>query len=155
MKIIGVTGHRDIPFDPKVLGQVLRTSLSYLANEKGYEKVVTGMALGFDMSVALVCRDLSIPYIAAVAYEGQEKGWGQFHQETYAGLLADADEVVYVCEEGHANWKYLERNRWIIDNSTFLMAYWSGQEHGGTYYTVKEAVKAKKIVKNVYHLVNP
>ena len=152
-KTIGVTGHRNLSHSEEDIKRVLRVGLKHLHQEKGYERVITGMAMGFDTLVAEVCCELDIPFIAAIAFEEQHKSWSLIYQARYQDAISCCEHIEVVCEGGWANWKYLKRDTWIADNCDLLISYWSGQQPSGTYFTMKEALDRKKKVKNIYQLV--
>ena len=107
------------------------------------EKAISGMALGFDQYAANVCIKLSIPFIAAVPFLGQEKAWPQASQDAYHRLLAKATEVVIVSEGGYAAWKMQTRNQWMTDRADKVIACFDGTT-GGTYNCVQYAKQLGK-----------
>ena len=38
----------------------------------------------------------------------------------------------------------LERNRYMVDRSDYVLAVWNGKQHGGTWYTMGYAIKQQK-----------
>lgn len=143
------TGHR-----PNKLGgysdEVL-TKLKSLAidNLDGVDKIITGMALGWDTALALAALYLDIPYIAAVPFYGQERMWPKESQDRYHNLIKQASDVVYVCDQGYAPWKMQIRNEWMVDNCDIVLALWDGSK-GGTGNCIEYALKKGKPIKNVW-----
>ena len=39
-----------------------------------------------------------------------------------------------------------KRNEYMVDNSDLVLAFWNGEESGGTYYTLSYAKKKNKRV---------
>lgn len=152
-KIVGITGHRDLSHSEEAIKETLRQSLTILTKQKNYTKVITGMALGYDLLVAEVCIELDIPFIAALAFSGQELQWSKKQQNRFHNILGCASEIVVTCEGDFANYKYLKRDEWIAEQCDVLLSYWSGKENTGTHYTMKEAIKRNKPVKNIFELV--
>jgi len=103
-------------------------------------KVILGMALGFDQAVAKACVKHTIPFIAAIPFEGQEIKWPKASQLLYLELLEKSSELVIVCEGGYAPWKMQKRNEWMCDHATALLSLWNGSS-GGTGNCVKYAEK--------------
>ena len=108
-------------------------------------KLISGMALGVDMLWAILGTKLGIPFIAAVPFEGQEKAWPYKSQQLYHKILAQASEVIYVCEPGYAPWKMQKRNEWMVDQCDILVAVWDGT-NGGTANCYKYAESINKTI---------
>lgn len=104
------------------------------------EKVISGMALGFDTVAAEVAVTLEIPFIAAVPFPGQEKSWPEDSQQHYNMLLALADDVVYVSPENNHGGIYQIRNEWMVDRADMVLACWNGFK-GGTRNCIEYALK--------------
>jgi len=69
-------------------------------------------------------------------------------------ILKKADVVHTLYGIRHENWKLDQRNRYMVDESRYVIAIWDGSLHGGTYNCYKYAVEKKKatIVINPYTL---
>lgn len=68
----------------------------------------------------------------------QESKWTASAQELYRSILAQANEVVYVGQE-YSRDCMLERNRHLVDHSSFLLAVYNGTRRSGTGATVNYA----------------
>ena len=149
-KIMAVTGHRP----EKVGGYSDEASkrLTTFAEEmlKFYkpEAVITGMALGWDQAVAEACRQLNIPFIAAIPFKGQESKWPRESQVHYRELLSCAKEVVEVCQPGYAAWKMQRRNEWMVCRATRVLALWNGTS-GGTAMPSGPPVMRSSLVSTI------
>lgn len=191
MKIVAATGHRPsyLPCVNKVVDErtkredfiVIEDSpwlidvntrlLDWLQFENP-DKILTGMALGWDMWVADAAVQLNIPYIAYVPFAGQESTWSKKDIRHYNYLLSKAEKVK-ICSDNHyktivrSNFKdmsafsyavkdfyrkaFLKRDRMMVDDATQIVALWDPTvKMGGTYYTVKYAMKNKKHVTNLW-----
>lgn len=95
------------------------------------EKIVTGMAQGWDLAIAEACTELSIPFVAAVPIECQEKVWPQKAQERYRRLLAKAAEVHVVWRGTYIPQVMQIRNEWMCDHANKLLAL-HNNSRGGT-----------------------
>lgn len=148
--IVAATGHR-----PNKLGGYGDdiTKALHITASKALDgiasKVISGMALGWDMAIASAAVDLDIPFIAAVPFKGQESVWPDESKRKYNILLSKADDVVYVCDDGYASWKMQKRNEWMVDNCDILLALWDGSS-GGTDNCIKYAKKQGKKIINVW-----
>ena len=112
-------------------------------------KVISGMALGWDIALAQASVILGIPFIAAIPFVGQEKAWPQESQDFYNSVLALAEKKEIVCSGGYAPEKMLERNRWMVDNSSLVLALWDGS-HGGTGHCVNYAKQQGKQIRQLW-----
>lgn len=154
--IICGTGHR-----PDKLGgygtaagvRLVNLAEDWLEENKP-DKVISGMALGWDYALAAAAFNLDIPFIAAVPFEGQEWRWPSESQRNFRVLLGVAERVVYVCEPGYAPWKMQKRNEWMVDNSDQVLALWNGSS-GGTANCIKYAEKVGKPIINLWSDYEP
>ena len=161
--IIAVTGHR-----PKSLGghssevgkKIYKTAVSCL--EQLREKfdvstVLTGMAQGWDIEVALACLDRGIPYAAYVPFLGQELFWPDNSQMRYRHLLDNAIKVEMCSKKSSGDLNRTEigvllmaRNRCLVRDSQMLLALWNGRPRGGTYNCVTYAAGMKRPMVNAW-----
>jgi uncharacterized phage-like protein YoqJ len=131
--ILTVTGHRPDKLGGYGLG--IYNNLVELAQREiallAPEQVITGMAQGWDQAVAQACRNLTIPYVAAIPFKGQELRWPVGGRKRYYELVNYASEVVYVCQPGYHSAKMQRRNEWMVARCDQIMALWDGTS-GGT-----------------------
>lgn len=153
--IICGTGHR-----PNKLGgygiaaqvKLLNLASGWLGDVRP-DKVISGMALGWDYALAASAFELDIPFIAAVPFEGQERMWPSESQANYRTLLKAAEQVVYVSSADYAPWKMQVRNQWMVDNCDSVLALWDGSS-GGTGNCVAYANKVGRPVINLWEDFN-
>jgi uncharacterized phage-like protein YoqJ len=114
--------------------------------EEGVTTFLTGMAQGIDMIAAGIMLDLKRAYpaenirlIAIVPYEGQADRWTAECRERYFTILSKADKVI-ILQKRYTDTCIQERNRYLVDASSHLIAVLSGIK-GGTKYTVDYAIK--------------
>lgn len=149
--ILTATGHRPDKlggYSKDVEERLYRLAYSYLKETKP-SRVITGMALGWDMAVAEACIVLGIPFTAAIPFEGQETKWPLASQERYHFLLSYAAEQIIVCDGFYEAWKLLKRDEWMVDQGDKVIALWNGSK-GGTGHTVKYAQTKGKEVVNLW-----
>lgn len=113
--------------------------------EEGYRTFFCGMALGFDMICAETVLELKEQYdgitlIGALPCWTQSKKWIEKEQRRYDALLHRLDGVRCIHEEYNGPECMLERNRYMVDNSSVLIALFNGRV-GGTKFTVDYAYK--------------
>jgi uncharacterized phage-like protein YoqJ len=151
-QVLGVTGHRDISHSPETIKIYLREVFKKLKPNR----VLTGMAQGFDQIVAEICVEMNIDFIAALPFESMEKHWTKKDQETYKNLLKSAKSIHCVTDGDYQKWKYLKRDEWIANNCDELIAYLDDRGKGGTYYTVNffEALPLRKKAYNLFNIIN-
>lgn len=149
--IIAATGHRP----PKVGGygemaaHKRRTlAYDYLLKTKP-DKVISGMALGWDQDFAVAATILDIPFIAAIPCIGQDSKWPSDSRVHYSLLLSKAAEVVYVSQSTYNPYVMQARNEWMVDHATRMVALWDGSV-GGTANCVKYAVQQGKEIDNLW-----
>lgn len=152
--IIAVTGHR-----PDKLGGYAASVSERLRDlARGYlhshqpQKVLTGMALGWDTAVAEACLLEGIPFVAVTPFLGQEDKWPPDQQRQYQRLMREAVRVHCTDqdhESGYAPWKFQVRNMWMVDHSDRICALWNGSR-GGTANCVKYAKKLGRPVDNIW-----
>lgn len=164
MTVLAVTGHRT----KRLLGEQHRVNgvrtqkyeirqhalefLQAVAQQKlseiKPEKVLIGMALGWDTVVAKACLNMEIPYVAVVPCDNQDSVWPSSDRNTYRHLLKLAAEVVNVSPGPYETWKMFVRNEYLVDNCDQLLALWDGEYTGGTgrciAYAERQSVRNQK-----------
>lgn len=153
--IVAATGHRP----NKLGGYGNRVGLAlgglateYLAQTRP-DKVIVGMALGWDQAVAGAAVATGVPFVAAIPFEGQERIWPAEAQERYQRLL-DAAESVEVITVGQVfgqqvNAAMQARNEWMVDRADRIVALWDGS-WGGTMNCVRYAEKRGVPIDNLW-----
>jgi uncharacterized phage-like protein YoqJ len=108
----------------------------------GYNTFISGMAQGVDLDAFEIVLSLkpAYPYlklIAAVPHKGQEISWPMIARQDYQAMLKSADEVHTLAEYYTPN-VMQQRNEWMVDQSSHVIAVWDGRD-GGTHNTVEYA----------------
>ncbi|RWI35482.1 SLOG family protein [Mesorhizobium sp.] len=111
--------------------------------------IVAAGALGFDMVVTEAARALGIPYVLALPYKGFEMRWKDGPRQRLLSLIMDAARIHYVSSAGYSELKMRKRNQWMVDNSDWTLALWSGRK-GSTANTIMYAWSRRKQVKNIW-----
>ena len=149
--VCAFTGHRPKSFpwkyDEKArdcvqLKEVLAVQIKQLA-EQGVTTWLTGMAQGVDLWAAGIVLDLkeknpALRLHCILPCEGQEVKWPVAEQERYRSILRQADEAICVNQEYHDGCM-LERNRWLVEHSSVLLAVYNGTYRSGTGMTIRYA----------------
>ena len=146
-----ITGHRPKSFpwkynetapDCVLLKETLAAQIKLLA-DSGVTDWLSGMALGVDLWCAQIVLSLkeknpALRLHCILPREGQEVKWPKAEQEQYHSILKRADEVVYVSRDYHPDCM-LERNRYMVDRASILLAVYNGTYRSGTAMTVRYA----------------
>ena len=153
MLVVCGTGHR-----PDKLGgeydlkgpvtKAIATEVFKILDRISPTVIMSGMALGFDMILAVCAIKRNIDLYAAVPFAGQEKKWPKSSQDLYNTLLRKASHVEIVSDGEYAPWKMQHRNCFMVDNSDKIIACWDGSK-GGTGNCVGYALKwpAKELIR--------
>lgn len=147
--ILAGTGHRKINgnYPPSKEWIFVEKSLLCILKQLNIDKVLTGMAIGFDQLLAKTCLDLKLPYVACLPFLGQERIWPQASKDHFNMLLSKAAEVVIVSEGGYSPQKMQIRNEYMADRADKIIAAWDGSS-GGTGNCVKYIQKiGKEIIR--------
>ncbi|MBV4207922.1 DUF1273 domain-containing protein [Phocaeicola vulgatus] len=148
------TGHRFYDFSQREFIQERLTSAISEAYDHGIRNFISGFALGIDLMAAqlvqsLKCNLPGISLTAAIPFEGQAERYNIYDKRVYRRLLELADKVI-VLSDCYYPRCFLDRDEFMVENASYLIAYYDGREKGGTYYTVKKARARGIPIINVY-----
>ncbi len=131
------TGHRMIA---KTEVNELKEKLSaclYKLIDEGVTCFIAGGALGFDSLAAEVVLEIKkekpIFLEIAVPCNGQEKHWTEKQKARYQSILNQADKVNVLAEKYITGCMHA-RNKYMVDSSDVVVAYYRGRV-GGTQQT--------------------
>lgn len=115
------------------------------AIRNGYKTFLCGMALGFDMICAETVLDLKKKYsdikiIGALPCKTQDIKWSEKDRKRYGELLNRLDSIRCIYDEYIGAECMLERNRYMVNNSSLMIALYNGLP-GGTKSTIDYARK--------------
>lgn len=143
-----VSGHRALPknFDEKKLKNAFLT----LIND-GYDTFLVGMALGFDTICFRLLEQIreqeKIKIVACVPCEEQDKLFNALQKKEYRQMLESADQKI-VLSKTYNRQCMQKRNKFMVDNSSIVIAYLS-QDFGGTKNTIEYAKVNNVVVVNM------
>lgn len=146
---VAFTGHRTYCGEA---GVALAAALRELQSA-GFRTFLSGMAVGFDLAAAQQVLALRAEYsdvrlVCVVPFVGQEQRFSAADRDLYHDILTQADEVIYVCQN-YLPECYSLRNNLLVDQSSFLVAWYDGST-GGTHYTVRRALARGREVRNLH-----
>ena len=120
----------------------------------GITNFISGMAIGFDLLAAEVVLSLrhecpSITLTAVLPFREQASRFNELNKCRYYKCLSQADDIVILSNDYTAKC-YLERDRFMVEHSSLLIACYDGRNRGGTFWTVNFAARTGKNVINIY-----
>lgn len=110
----------------------------------GIRHYICGMALGCDTYFAEAVLSFrneheDITLEAAVPCPGQPDKWSESDRKRYNHIISECDYETLINQQ-YTKECYLDRNRYMVDNSSVLIAVFDGS-FGGTMQTVNYAAK--------------
>lgn len=135
------TGHREIAenFDE----ELFERAVVNLITLRGADTFYDGMARGFDLLAARRIIELKKSYdiklVACIPFGGQIDTLSGGDREIYKNVLEGCDDVNVLSAKYYPGCMYA-RNRFMVDNSDVLFAFYRGGR-GGTRYTIDYAKK--------------
>lgn len=144
-KVACFSGHRKLPEDLTKLQANLEKAIVELI-KRGVVFFGNGGAVGFDALAAITVLRLKedYPHIRLVMVlpcppEQQSSRWNDKQKKQYYEILDQADKVRILSPQ-YTSCCMLDRNRHMVDSSTYLICYLR-EQRGGTFYTVNYAEK--------------
>lgn len=160
MCVTGLRSHKlfgDDYNDPRYL-RILESMMEVLRQTPGIITCRTGMASGIDLLFGLAVNRFkskynpSVELIASIPGSNQTKYYNDTELMIYQYILSICDKQELLTTRACTPELLKARNRHMIDNSDFILAYWDGNRYrSGTYSAVNYAKKNDKTVL----LVNP
>jgi uncharacterized phage-like protein YoqJ len=135
-----VFGHRPDQLggydDNPVTAGVLRKLTEILAGLKVVQPdvvVLTGLGLGTEQLAAEAATAAAVPYVAVLAFPGQEKVWPTARRTTYQRLLQGAASTISLSNKepatrAEAGKSIGQRSDWMIANANRAIVVWDGQD---------------------------
>ena len=162
-KVCCVTGHRPSNFPWKYNNKESSCYQEYIEamtcyidlyiRKYKFNYFICGGALGVDTDFAeaiIEFRDNVYPEIQleiAVPYKEQDMNWLPEDKAKYSELLQKADKVTYVSNT-YTPGCMMKRNKYMVDNSDTVFAFWNKSKNsGGTYNTIEYAKKQNKFLE--------
>ena len=113
----------------------------------GIRNFISGFAIGFDMMAAEAIVSLKRSYPDIIL--GQASRFSFYDRKRYDRLLEVADEVIVLSESYYPRC-FLDRDEFMVNNSSKLIGYYDGREKGGTFYTIRKAMAQNIPIVNVF-----
>ncbi|MEG1559579.1 MAG: SLOG family protein [Clostridia bacterium] len=129
-----------------LLKRRLKSEIERMIENNNVATFISGMAMGIDLIAAEIVLIVKkerpyddIRLVTAIPFEGQDDSWCGEYRKRYRHVLDMADEQVIISEYYTRACMY-ERNRYMVDNSDYIIAVFDGKS-GGTKYTLDYAIK--------------
>ncbi len=127
----------------------LKRLIKGLIDKKNVAHFISGGALGVDMWAMEIVLELKEEYPnitleAAIPCRSQADRWNSKSQVRYNRLLSLCNKVTFVGERYTADCM-MKRNKYMVDNSDYIVAVWNGTP-SGTGKTVAYAIEIDKTV---------
>ena len=113
--------------------------------ETGATQFLSGMAEGCDLWYSQIVLRLreenpTIKLHCILPCTAQAEKWSTSLRDLYRSILEQADSIVYVSRDYHRNCM-LDRNRFLVDHASTLLAVYNGVRRSGTGATLRYAQK--------------
>ncbi len=146
------TGHRLLSKEELALIDEKLFGILEELYEDGFRHFITGGAIGFDTIAAEAVLKLKekkgdATLHIAIPCPNQTELWHKKEKEKYFEILEKADSHETICEH-YFNGCMQIRNRYMVDNSSALVAFYRGTK-GGTGSTYKYASKKLPLIINL------
>lgn len=138
------TGHREIPEDKSAYVDAMLRKAVNEAIEDGYTRFISDFAEGTDLMFAAIVAEAKkqqpLLYLeAAIPYEGRLKN----KDHEFQNLLTLCDSVKVLCSN-YSSRCFFIRNRYMVSESSRVIAVYDGRARGGTLYTMRYASTQKR-----------
>lgn len=117
-----------------------------------------GGAVGADqwMGSAAMKYDIKFGLFLPFLPQIQARYWDIDQREELDRQLKAASKISIVDSSGQYDVsKYFERDRLMVDEADFVVAFWVGRRRGGTFETMKYALSKSKFVFNALDHLRP
>lgn len=153
------TGHRNIP--THLYNRVVASTERAIAEhyKMGYRYFICGGAYGFDMLaeealVRAIRSGADVHLILALPCRNQTERWDSLPNsqdllKRYLTVKGFAESIYYV-RDFYADGCMRERNQFMVDHSSAIIAYCDESKHGGSLMTVNMAKRAGIRLTNLY-----
>lgn len=115
------------------------------AIDAGYTHFISGMAEGIDLIASEIVLGLKydhpeITLECAIPFKAQASRWTSRNQERYSEVLSHSDKINMLSASYYHGCLHV-RNKYMVDNSSLLIAVYNGSTSGGTASTIRYATK--------------
>jgi uncharacterized phage-like protein YoqJ len=164
MRTVCITGHRPDVFlqshyDLETAKRIANDTMWLLKQEyKDELELCLGGAIGADQYAGAAAIEHEIRYRMFLPFlpEIQAKFWNKSDKLELDRQLQHAAGITIVDpNDKYDIGNYYKRDKEMVDNSDFVVAFWAGKRRGGTYLTIKYALSQSKFVLNALNELRP
>ncbi len=164
MARVCITGHRPDPFlvshyQAETVARLAGDIACVLKREYGEELFFNlGGAIGADqwMGAAAIEHGIRFGLFLPFPPQVQARFWTEEQRSELDRQLRTAARIVIADPSGQYDpARYHERDRLMVDESDFVVAFWVGRRRGGTYETMRYALSKSKFVLNALDRLRP
>lgn len=135
-------GYNESDNDCVALKEILASEIIRLA-DTGVIHFLSGMSRGVDTWAAIDVLALrennsALKLHCILPCQSQADDWSKPEKGLYRSILGQADSVVYVSRNHHNNCM-MERNKFMVDHASILLAVGQGLQHSGSTATINYA----------------
>lgn len=159
-----ITGHRPDPFlvshyKPETVQRLAGDIACGFKREYGDDLMFNlGGAIGADQWMGAAAIENNVKYSLFLPFLPQVQAcyWNENQKTELDRQMRSAFRIVVVDPSGQYNViKYHERDRMMVDEADFIVAFWVGRRRGGTFETMKYALSKSKFVLNALDGLRP
>jgi uncharacterized phage-like protein YoqJ len=164
MAKVCITGHRPDSFlvshyQLEAVKRLASDVACALKREYGDELVFNlGGAIGADQWMGAAAIEHGVKYSLFLPFLPQVQAlyWDDQQREELDRQMKNAARIVVVDPSGQYDVaKYHERDRLMVDDADFVVAFWVGRRRGGTFETMRYALSKSKFVLNALDRLRP
>jgi uncharacterized phage-like protein YoqJ len=164
MARVCITGHRPDPFlvshyQADAVRRCASDTACVLKREYGDDLMFNlGGAIGADqwMGAAAIEHGVKFSLFLPFLPHVQAKFWTEEQRQELDRQLRTASRIVVMDSSGgYDAARYFERDRMMVDEAEFVVAFWVGRKRGGTFETMKYALSRSKFVLNALDGLRP
>jgi uncharacterized phage-like protein YoqJ len=116
-----------------------------------------GGGVGIDQLVGQACLEHNVKYHLYLPFapEVQSKYWEEEQKKTLENQILHCTGIDIMNPAGHDMKDYQLRNMKMVDDASFVVAFWVGKKRGATYNCMKYSLKQSKFVFNALNGLRP
>lgn len=147
---VAFTGHRT--YFGEAAEQLSEALMELYA--EGFRIFLCGMAWGFDLAAAEAVLELQkqfrdVELVAVVPHSAFGDKFRGEQKRRYDFIISKSQQCIVLMQQ-ECDFAYHRRNDYLVDNASYVLAWWNGKSMGGTAYTVAKARRERLPIRNLY-----
>lgn len=163
---VAITGHRIDSFlishyEPQTVMYIIDNTVWKLKKEYKDDLCLNvGGAIGADLWVSTACINNNVKFKIYLPFHPKvhTKHWTSEQRAELDRQLQKANGINIIEPDPEIEYtvgKYFERNQLMIDDASFVVAFWVGKRRGGTFHAMNYALNKSKFVFNALDGLRP